>query len=208
MEPTPEQEAQLERALKGDQHALVDLLEDLGGLVRARIEPKIGTHLKSSLDVDDVMQVTYMEVVSRLDGFQQGGVRGFLAWLTRMAENNLIDAARMLESQKRPNPRKRVTHASAEESMVALVEAIGATVTTPSRAAARGELGGVLDDALAKLPPAYEKVIRLYDFQGKNAKSVAAEMGKSEGAVYMLRARAHDRLRELLGGESRFFTMA
>ena len=34
--------------------------------------------------------------------------------------------------------------------------------------------------------------------------NVAATLERSVGAVHMLRARAHDRLRELLGSESRF----
>ncbi len=59
---------------------------------------------------------------------------------------------------------------------------------------------------LAKLPPDYATVIRLYDLQGKPIAEVAADLGRSEGAVYMLRARTHDRLRELLPGESKFFS--
>ena len=49
-------------------------------------------------------------------------------------------------------------------------------------------------------------MIRLYDLEGRPIAEVAAEMGRSSGAVHMLRARAHDRLRELLGPESAFFT--
>jgi hypothetical protein len=35
---------------------------------------------------------------------------------------------------------------------------------------------------------------------------LAAEMKRSEGAAYMLRARAHDRLKEILGSDSKFFS--
>jgi len=55
------------------------------------------------------------------------------------------------------------------------------------------------------LPPDYEKVVRLYDLQCKSAVEVAAELGRSEGAVYMLRARAHERLKQELGSSSQFF---
>ncbi|MFG0306430.1 MAG: RNA polymerase sigma factor [Phycisphaerales bacterium JB040] len=196
----------LTKALDGDQESLIELLESVGPRVRARIDPKIGRHLRITVDVDDVMQVTYLEAVTRIASFE-GDLSGFVAWLTRIAENNVIDAGRMAEAAKRPNPRNRVTGGSHAESMVALVEAIGATVTTPSRVAAANEIGGALERSLARLPEVYARVIRLYDLKGMNAAAVGQELGKSEGAVYMLRARAHERLRDVIGSESQFFTV-
>jgi len=201
-----EHEDLLARAVKGDRGALIDLLEALGPMVRARIEPKIGAHLKPLIEADDIMQVTYMEAVTRLDSFKSGGAKGFLAWVTRIAENNLTDAARAADAAKRPDPRKRITGGDAHSSMIAMVEHLGMTVTTPSRVAATGEAVSALERTLAKLPEDYAKVIRLYDLEQWSAEEVAEEIGRSEGAVYMLRARAHERLRDLLGSESRYFT--
>ncbi|USN99902.1 MAG: sigma-70 family RNA polymerase sigma factor [Phycisphaeraceae bacterium] len=199
----------LDRAQAGEREALIELLEAAAPRVRARIGPKISPHLRSSIDEDDVMQVTYLEVVTRFDTFHGGGSSGFIAWMARLAENNLIDAIRMLEAEKRPNPRNRVgaQAVAGEESTYALIDLIGVTVTTPSKAAVAGEIREALNNVLAKLPPDYATVIRLYDLKGKPASEVAAELGRSEGAIYMLRARAHDRLRELLPGESRFFSV-
>jgi RNA polymerase sigma factor (sigma-70 family) len=199
----------VERAMEGDQTALVDLLEAVGGRVRARIGPKIGPHLRSSLDEDDVMQVTYLEVVTRFSSFKGGGASGFVAWMAKLAENNLIDAVRMLEAAKRPNPKNRVAdrrETDEDSTASALIDLVGVTVTTPSRAAAAEEIKTALAAVLAKLPADYATAIRLYDLQGKPIGEVASELGRSEGAVYMLRARAHDRLRELLPGESKFFS--
>ncbi len=206
MSISQEHEDLLARAVKGDRGALIDLLEALGPMVRARIEPKIGAHLKPLIEADDIMQVTYMEAVTRLDSFKSGGAKGFLAWVTRIAENNLTDAARAADAAKRPDPRKRITGGDAHSSMIAMVEHLGMTVTTPSRVAATGEAVSALERTLAKLPEDYAKVIRLYDLEQWSAEEVAEEIGRSEGAVYMLRARAHERLRDLLGSESRYFT--
>ncbi len=206
MSVTKEHEDLLAKALKGDRGALVDLLEALGPMVRARIEPKIGAHLRPLIEADDIMQVTYLEAVTRLSSFKTGGAKGFLAWVTRIAENNLTDAARAADAAKRPDPRKRITGGDAHSSMIAMVEHIGMTVTTPSRVAARGEAVGALERTLARLPEDYAKVIRLYDLEQWSAAEVAEEIGRSEGAVYMLRARAHERLRDLLGTESQYFT--
>jgi RNA polymerase sigma-70 factor, ECF subfamily len=83
---------------------------------------------------------------------------------------------------------------------------LGATSLTPSRVVAKEEAGTFLEAALKGLPPDYEKVVRLYDLEGRSIAEVAAALGRSEGATWMVRARAHDRLRESMGGESRFFS--
>lgn len=200
LEPT------LEAARAGDREALIRLLDAVGPMVRRRLAEKLPPAMKSSIDEDDLMQVTYIEAVMRFRGFTTGGVSGFLAWLTRLAENNLIDAVRAMEADKRPDPRKRVRGGPNADSMAQLVELLGMTYTTPSRMAARDEANAALDRSLTKLPGVYEKVIRLYDLEGRTVEEVAAEIGRSAGAVYMLRARAHERLRELLGSASQFFS--
>ena len=48
--------------------------------------------------------------------------------------------------------------------------------------------------------------MRLYDLECQPPQQVAEALGRSVGAVHMLRARAHDRLRELLGSASKFFS--
>lgn len=198
----------LAKALAGDTKSLMSLLEALGPQVRQRIEPKISPHLRSSLDADDVMQITYVEAVMRLGRFNKGGgASGFLAWLSRLAENNLIDAIRSLEAAKRPDPSMRVvSHAGRAESMVALIDILGVTSTTPSVVAAKDEAASHLERALSSLPPDYEKVVRMYDLEGRPIADVAKTVGKSEGAAYMLRARAHDRLKELMGPSGNFFS--
>ena len=201
-----DREALLAKARAGDRGALAALLESCGPQVRARIESKLNGPWRSVLDADDVMQVTYLEAVLRLDSFTSGGASGFVAWLTKLAENNLVDAIRSLESAKRPDPRRRVQPPAGADSYVALVDMLGVTYTTPSRHAARNEVQSHLERALHKLPPAYETVIRLYDLQGKPMSEVAEELQRSEGASYMLLARAHDRLREVLGSEAQFFS--
>lgn len=205
--PTEDPQDQLlEKAQAGDVEALVTLLESVGTTVRAIMEPKIGRKHRTMVSTDDIMQVTYMEAFARFKTFSGGGVRGFQAWLIRIAENNLIDAIRGLDAAKRPNPSRRLDHRSHDDSMVAMVEAIGVTVSTPSLAAHKGEVVTCIHDAVKRLPPDYAQVITMYDLQGRSIEEVVEELGRSKGAVYMLRARAHEHLRELLGSESRYFT--
>jgi len=200
-----QREALLARAKRGEQAAVVSLLEEVGPEVRRRVESRISRAHRSTIEADDVMQVTYLEAVLRMERFEMGGVREFVAWLSRMAENNLIDAVRELEAAKRPSPKKRVSPGW-DQSAVNLVEMLGSTSSTPSRAVAGQEAVRFMQWALERLPPDYEKVIRMYDLEGQPVDAVAEALGRSPGAVYMLRARAHDRLREEMGPQSRFFS--
>ncbi len=211
--PNPSPTDDVARAVAGDEAALTGLLKRLGPDLRMHMARQIGATWRSVIDEDDILQVTYLEVFLRVtqfvvppDAAGPGAESAFRGWLFRIAENNLKDAIRGLERAKRPDPRKRVHAKTEEDSFVELVEALGATNTTPSRVAARDEAAGFIKRTLARLPPAYEQVIKLYDLQGKSAAEVAALVGKTEGAVFMLRARAHDRLKELLGTESMFFS--
>jgi RNA polymerase sigma factor (sigma-70 family) len=131
---------------------------------------------------------------------------GFVSWLHRIAEHNLRDAIKELERKKRPSPALRVAVGTSSDSYAALIGLLGTTSSTPSRQVARQEACAAIDAALARMPPDYAKVIRLYDLDERDIEAVAAELGRSTGAVYMLRARAHDLLRTLLGDETDFFT--
>ena len=64
----------------------------------------------------------------------------------------------------------------------------------------------MLEQALRKLPQTYRHVVRMYDLEGQSIEQVAETLDRSQGAVYMLRARAHDRLRHVLGATTKFFS--
>jgi len=192
-----------EKAVRGDTAALRALLGRYGPLVRRRIRGKIGRQWQSVLDADDVIQVTYLEAFLHIDGLNARDPASFTAWLTRIAENNLHDAIKELERLKRPQPENRLHPQADEDLSVALLELVGRTTTTPSRDAARREASEILESALDRLPADYGRAVRLYDLEGRSSKQVANALGRSVGAVHMLRLRAHNRLRELIGAESR-----
>lgn len=196
----------VERAAKGDEDAVSELLAQHSADVRNHIKHAIGKHWQSALDEDDVMQVTFIEAFSHIHTLQNRTAQGFTAWLRRIADNNLKDAIRALEADKRPDPRKRAQSARSASTSAAFIEMLGATNTTPSRVMAQDEAETAMDRALKELPPDYATVIRLYDLQGKTIEETAATLKKSHGAVYMIRARAHDRLRDLMGSPSQFFS--
>jgi RNA polymerase sigma-70 factor (subfamily 1) len=197
----------LRQVAKGDREALRLMLQQYGPSVREHIDREIGPSWKSSFDADDVMQVTYLEAFLNQSSVVARTGIAFEAWLRRIAENNLRDAVKELSRKKRPHPKNRV-HAAvpSEDSYVALLDVLSDGGETPSRHVARDEAAQVIQTLIRQLPADYAQVLRLHDLEGQPISDVARSMGRSPGAVYMLRSRAHDRLRTLIGHETDFFS--
>ncbi len=181
------------------------LLDGVSVQLHGEIDRKIGARYRGIVEADDILQVTCLEVFLRIRVFTPSP-GGFLAWLRRVAENNLRDAIKELERDRRPPPGKRIQRPDSDESYVALVERLHATTTTASRVYARQELRQNLDAVLKQLPPDYETALRLYELEGLSGAEVAEQMGRKHGAVRMLLARARERLAELLVNDARFFS--
>lgn len=185
-------ESLIQAAKAGDEDALTALLERYGIVVRQGL--RINPHGGGQVDLDDVMQVTYVEAFLGIRGFQPNGPGSFLAWLRRIAENNLRDALRKLDREERNLPRATPD----ADSYTTLVARLSGTSTTPSQAARRREIQDIVEACLRNLPPDYEKVLRLYELEGLSGPEVAAAMGRTHGAVRMLLARAREHLLQLL----------
>ena len=196
-------DARVRAAVGGDAEALSALLDECAPEVERSLS--IGREWQSVLEPADVMQVTFLEAFLEIGRYDPGRAEPFAAWLRRIAQNNLRDAIRGLQRQKRPQPADRVTLPAGTDSVTDLLTQLGVTTTTPSRHVTRDERAVRLNAALDGLPDDYAKVVRMYDLQGLPIGEVAQRMGRSTGAVHMLRARAHDRLRALLGPESGWF---
>ncbi len=194
----------IERAIAGDGEALSHLLCRCHGELQRRIAGRIATIHRGAFDEEDAIQVTYIEAFMRFEQVGARDLKSFMAWLTAVARNNIRDAVRALERDKRP-PRHKQIQAS-DDSYVDLMASLGRSATTPSRHAARTEAREILETALGKLPPDYEQVVRLYDLQGLSAPQIANEMERSAAAIHMLKARAHDRLAEILGSSAGLMT--
>lgn len=196
---TEELRACVKRAAGGDKDALGELLEAFGPQVESTLV--IGLTWRGLLDAGDVMQVTYLEAFMQIGRFDSSRPEAFAGWLRRIAENNLRDAIRALEARKNPSPRRQL-NAGGGDASLALFDVLTAGVGTPSRAVRRDEADQRLRLALTFLPPDYARTVQLYDLDQRPVEEVAAALGRSSGAIYMLRMRAHERLRELLGSPS------
>lgn len=194
----------LQLARTGDDEALARLLQHFGPLIRAELD--ISPKWQAEVDADDVMQVTYLDVFLRIGSCAALHEGAFKAWLLQIARNNLLDAIRGLEAERRPPPERRVRVDGDGDACAQLFELLGATTSTPSRVVSRAELKSLVDQGLERLPPDYARIIRLMDLDGCTGPQAAERTGRSRAAVHMLLGRARDRLRELLGTGTKFFS--
>ena len=199
------QDQLLATALSGDHKALADVLMRDGPIARAALRDAIPAKWQSVLSMDDVMQQAYAEAVTNIHRFEFRGEGSFAAWLTQLARCTLLDAVRMLEADKRGGNRHRV-QPTRDDSCANLFDNLCQTMGTPSRFAARHEAAAAILDAVDQLPPPQKQVVEMYDLQGRPVAEVASALGRSEGAVYLLRVRAHRRLAELMGAPANYLT--
>lgn len=64
--------------------------------------------------------------------------------------------------------------------------------------ASRRICSGDMNEAIRLLPEDYRRVLVMYDLLGRSVTEIAKAMGRSEGSVFMLRAGALRRLRDIM----------
>jgi DNA-directed RNA polymerase specialized sigma24 family protein len=124
---------QVERAAGGDADELEALLRRVEPDVRAGLS--IHPMWRRSFELDDVLQVSYLEAFLRIGALEQRTLDGFRAWLRRIAQRNLSDAIRALERDKRPAARRRLTRgADGESARTLFAKLAGAHASASSHA--------------------------------------------------------------------------
>jgi RNA polymerase sigma-70 factor (ECF subfamily) len=192
-------------AAGGDGRALGSLLEAHGPAVRRFLAHGLERRWRPRLDTEDVLQLTFMEAVVHISRFVPRGHGAFGAWLQQIARNNLRDAIRGLRRGKRAGLRLTVSGERDPLASPVLLDGVAARGLPPSLSADSRETAELVYAAVRRLPEAYQRVVYLCDLEGRSVAEAARLLDRSPGAVHMLRARAHDRLRELLGPRARFF---
>ena len=193
----------LRQARAGDKQALSELLLRHGPDIRAGLH--INPKWRSMLEADDVMQITYFEAFEQISQFT-GEAGAFGAWLRRIALNNLRDAIDWLQREKRPQPEKRVTAPQSGDTIAWLCAQLTGEGESPSHHAVSNEMRRLLEAEIDTLPEDYANVLRWIFLEEKSVGEVARRLGKTSGAVHLLRIRAVSRLRQQMGSGSAFLS--
>ncbi|MBU0640434.1 MAG: RNA polymerase sigma factor [Planctomycetes bacterium] len=196
----------LRRATAGDQAAMAKLLERHAPAVREREQTRIPRKWRSLLSADDVMAQSCTDAFLSIGHFVPHKNSSFRAWFMKIAEHNRANAIRGFEATKRGGRRRRVPLDDGADPLAVLYWELSSGGTTPSRHVAREEACGLVKNALRQLPDTYRLVVQMLDLEGRPVEDVARALQRSQCAVYMIRARARERLRKLLGPPSNFFS--
>lgn len=177
-----ESTALLSRARDGSPEALDELYSRYGGRLLSLIRIRMGAGLRSRVDSHDILQATLLKSFRHLDQFSGSDSASLMAWLTRIAENEIRDEADRQGRQRRDK--------ACEEPL----DPADARVRDRMRSAVSrlivDEETERLERAIAALDPAHRDAILLRKFEELSYAEMAVRLGRSEDACRMLVARA------------------
>jgi RNA polymerase sigma-70 factor (ECF subfamily) len=149
---------------------------------------KVRARWRSKLAASDLVQQTLLEATIASNGKDLPDV-DLLRWLRRILANNLHDARRRFDADKRAVGREVSLHKSR------LLRAAPSLQETPSATALQREQNERLDRAIASLPSEQQRIIQLRHAEDRRFADIADLLGVSENAAQKLWTRALDSLR-------------
>jgi RNA polymerase sigma-70 factor (ECF subfamily) len=182
----------IDRIRQGDREAFTVLFEKYRRRLAVLIHCRLGAELHGVLEVDDVLQETFLRAFRDLDRFTYRSPGSFMQWLSAVASHVLADLARYHARRQRDAAQVVPLPSGSRPDTPQLVN-----FRTPSRVLAEQE--GVLRllRKLDALPEQYREVIVLAKIEGLTTAELADRLGKPREAVSLLLHRALQRLRSL-----------
>lgn len=164
------------RAKEGDEEAYRFLYSTHIENVRGYLQ----SILRNEEDAEDVAQQVFMRMLSAIGRYEQRDAT-FLTWLLRIAHNAAIDHIR------RTKPQSPLLDEEPSAARIGEAE--------------RRELVSALEKAFVELPEDHRKVLVMRHVAGLSPGEIAAEVGRTVGAVHCLHHRARRQARDALAAQ-------
>lgn len=178
----------LEAIRSGDKSAWPAYVDHLRPMLLTHLERQMSESLKHKIEPEDILQEVALEACTA--GPQQDWAgREPRAWLFQLCERRMIDAHRRIFAQKRGGE-KQVAFDAASSSRPGFRHLLAASITTPSAAVIRNEQAGQIQSAFESLTNEQREAVRLRYMENLPSKEIAERMGKTDGAVRVMLARA------------------
>lgn len=168
----------IQRAKTGD----LDALEGVYRAYEGTVYRMARRMCRSAEDAEDVLQETFLEVCRSIGSLKGSGVASLTSWVRRIAASKSLMRIR------------REKYRDADE----FDDELG----TGSRSDADTALRLDLEEAMTRLGDTSRAVVWLHDVEGYTHEDIAEMMGKSVSFSKSQLARAHQKLRGWLDGES------
>ena len=186
---------------RGGPTALAGLFMQHRQRLRRMIHVRLDRRVAGRVDPSDVLQEAYLDASRRLEEYLADPRMPLFLWLRFLTGQRLLAIHRQhLGTQKR-DPRQEVALGRRSmpwaDSASLSIELLG-RLTTPSRAAIRGEMQARLEDLLGKLDPLDREILALRHYEELTNNEAAEELGISTAAASKRYIRALERLRTVL----------
>jgi RNA polymerase sigma-70 factor (ECF subfamily) len=188
----------IERAQREEPGALDPLLDSYRNYLRLLARTGLDTSLQGKADPSDLVQEAMLKASQRFGQFRGTTDAELAGWLRQILARCLADFVRRYRTGVRRAGREQSLDQLLSRSSQAMERILATNGNSPSSSAQRRDLGVVLSDALAQLSEDHREVIVLFHLEGLDWEEVARCLGRTEGAVRKLWARALKQLRPLL----------
>ncbi len=179
------------RAREGDLAAFNELVNQYSRKIF-----RLAKHItQNEEDAEDILQETFLKAFEHLGSFQ--GQSKFYTWIVRIAVNESL-----MKLRKRKSDRTVPLDEPVDTGEDTMVREIAVWDENPEQKYSREELGGILDEAVQSLRPAFRTVFVLRDIEELSTEETAEALEISIPAVKSRLLRARLQLREKL---TRFF---
>jgi RNA polymerase sigma-70 factor (ECF subfamily) len=188
----------LEQARGGNENALGQLLELYRNYLRLVARSLISEALRVKLEASDLVQETFLKAHREFTQFAGQSEPELVAWLRRILVRSMANQVKHHRRQARDHQRQESLEQLLDRSSITIQQALASSISSPSEQASQREQAVLLANALQRLPDDYREAFIRRTLEHVPFETIAAEMGRSVGAVRMLWTRAVKRLTQMM----------
>ncbi len=170
-------------AQDGDDLAIDELLlryyPRLERIVRARVGPA----LRARVEIDDILQETFLQAVLRLSDFEMRSDSAFLDWLATIGTNQVLKAAEHHGRERRSASREEPLLVDMGDAVSARVRELTGRVSGPLTRALYRERDELLLAALDQLSGDHREVLVLRHLVGMPFEEITARLDRPTDAA-------------------------
>jgi RNA polymerase sigma-70 factor (ECF subfamily) len=180
------------RAQDGDLDSYNRLFERYYQRVLHIVRIRLGKHIKSFVEAEDILQETFIAAIKTFDRFEMRHESSLISWLARLAENKIREAVDYHHAKKRDRRRERaLVYVRGAMASGSLHFDLPASIDLPIDQVSDKELIKIMGECLAEMSADHREVILLRLYHKGSWAWVAEQMGKpTDGAARELFRRA------------------
>jgi len=182
----------VERFKKGETEAFSLIFRKYRRRLAVLVHYKMSPELRGAVEVEDILQEVFLSAAQDIGNFTYQSPGSLMAWLSRISDHVIVDAARYQNRGKRHAEEMLRFRSASNPAGPDPVD-----LETPSRVFARTEGVQILLKKLDVLPAEYREMILLAKFEGLTTKEISERVEKSRESVALTLHRALKRFREL-----------